>query len=38
MNKYLKPELWNMIKGMKATGDFFIIDREAAKFGHEILR
>ena len=38
VKEFLKPQLWNMIKDMKATGQFYIIDRLAAKYNHQILR
>jgi hypothetical protein len=36
--EYRKPELWGMIKGMKATNKFYLIDKLAMEHGHTVVR
>jgi len=38
MLEYLKPQLWNMIKDIKKADNYYVIDRLAAQYGHQILR
>ena len=38
LTKYRKPDLWNLIKDMKSSNKYYIVDKEAEKYGNTVVR
>jgi len=38
VKEYRKPELWNKIKSMRNSNKYYVVDQEAERRGHTVVR